>query len=502
MRAHDSQQTDAQSERSHARAYGGAPRVGGRGVMVYEDQRPEAATLEELQRLADSSPQAVAQLRLQELASGRQNHLSPVVQRWTPKDDLPGLTETTAAIRALDAERPHEYQEDRHEQFTRAGALVKEAKAVALSAEWKDALDALVKKFRGGKLTTWNEDYVSGARALEAAQSSLLAQAEAIQGTPKGVRNLDQQLTAASTATATTTTTTPTVATKSVPVVRYESINENHIGLWLGLLKQLRTPSTRIDTIHEIVFAAPDRPITVTLSQHRLVETPPGGSEKESPDYMVRDARAALFYDHKVRQGADAEGKHEAKDLSVSYAAFGRRLHAMKGTVDASDSDVARWMLLIIEEPLTAPEKIAGECRLDSDGLQLLFELVATWMLAEPVRHKSAMLSGIVELRLIMSGSQTFQDSLGARHPMQHQGSGQHGRKAERHEEILRDSEDPNPEMGAERLTKVTRKQVAALGRFGGGTPNVSYAAVLAPLVDGYITAMKTAQQASQPQGQ
>jgi hypothetical protein len=223
----------------------------------------------------------------------------------------------------------------------------------------------------------------------------------------------------------------------TIPMVEYTPDQRAAgLGIWAQLLTELRGVEAQKDRLHVIHFRTIEgKVITVALSEHK-------SSHNGKPDYFVHDSRATLVKTPAsgIQQGRqpDLQAHLEARGdtLNVSYEAFVTKIALIKHQLEVADATVAEWLLLIIMSPSIAPAAIRRQAPKLTDGqLHVMYELVATWMLAEPARHASSMLSGVMELELIEAGAKTFAQSLsktaGDAHPMSHIGSEAQGRDAE-----------------------------------------------------------------------
>jgi hypothetical protein len=262
------------------------------------------------------------------------------------------------------------------------------------------------------------------------------------------------------------------------------------LGLWAGLVQSLEETDTLPNTLHMLHFPnLLGDEIQVPLSQHA------SATGSGAPDYFVHDARAPLVMHSTMglmQGGAPPSAQASAaassgETLDVSYKAFLAKLEHVKSVLKVGDPQLAEWMLMIVMSPSIAPAVIEDEApEIDASQLQTLFELVTTWMVAEPVRHASSMLSGIMELELIEEGRRTFQEALvgtdvsSPTHPMSHIGSESQGRDAEQAENLLLGAGD----LKGLNFNQVTAKQMAELTQsFGTNAP-----AELAELVRFYTT--------------
>jgi Domain of unknown function (DUF4157) len=213
---------------------------------------------------------------------------------------------------------------------------------------------------------------------------------------------------------------------------------EAGLGLWAGLLGTLKGSDAPANSLHMLHFPnILGSEIKVPLSQHASASK----ASRGAPDYFVHDIRAPLVMHSEMglMQETSASSEHE-----VSYKAFAGKIKRIESSLKLTDAKVAEWMLMIIMSPSIAPAAIRDEAPgLTEEDLQILFDLVTTWMVAEPVRHASSMISGIMELELIEGGRRSFEQALtGANgesptHPMAHIGSESQGRDAEKMENTL-----------------------------------------------------------------
>jgi hypothetical protein len=250
----------------------------------------------------------------------------------------------------------------------------------------------------------------------------------------------------------------------NVPLYFYEVGDGSGLGLWAGLIDELR--KAKMNSVHRIRFVdLGGQSVTVVLSQHE-------SAYDKSPDYFVHDARAQLVYNSvsKIQQAA-ASLPHQPKDFEVSYRAFADKLGAMrtelssKQPVAVTDKEIAAAALLVVRNPTTAHLEIMKTLPAATrEHVGLLYELVSTWMLAEPTRHASSMVSGVVELELIRLGKKTFAQALAdaptGSHPMAHVGSESHGRQATQDLPALK----AGKQSPASAVVHKQAEEVAALG--------------------------------------
>ena len=195
--------------------------------------------------------------------------------------------------------------------------------------------------------------------------------------------------------------------------------------------------------------------------------------EVEGLTFFVHDTRANLvMHPHsgiqqarepEVEQALNAKGD----TLNVSYAAFEQKIKLIERQLKVHDPKIAEWLLLIIMSPSIAPAAIRKQApELTDHQLNIMYELVATWMLAEPARHASTMLSGVMELELIEAGRRTFAQSLAKSkkdaHPMSHIGSEAHGRDAEAAELSIGQGGGRSKSFNANSVLNKQKEQLAA----------------------------------------
>jgi hypothetical protein len=270
----------------------------------------------------------------------------------------------------------------------------------------------------------WNEDKRDVAVLLHGAQSVLMQRAfqigqkaeQSAHLAPDPIENI-------------------LVETTKVPVVSYHTGELAGLGLWTGLLKNLKSSDGK-PRIHVICIETIDgKKINIRISEHT-------SHSSKAPDYFVHDSRAELYM-HSASGIQQASPAHNPKleeqlsahgdSLTVSYASFAKKIALMKAMNTITDAKIAEWMLMIIMSPSIATAVITRELpKIKAHEISMMYELVATWMLAEPARHQSSMISGIIELENIEGGRKTFDQALSSvGHPMSHIGSEAHGRQAE-----------------------------------------------------------------------
>ncbi|MCP3169470.1 hypothetical protein [Myxococcus qinghaiensis] len=157
-----------------------------------------------------------------------------------------------------------------------------------------------------------------------------------------------------------------------------------------------------------------------------------------------------------LRTPSSAEPRHR-----VSYPAFLARLEVVKLAAHVEDPQLAKAMLEMVRNPGTDPADV------DVTVLPLLRELLVTWMVAEPARHRSVIFNSVLALREVSSGRASFQDMLtddGA-HPMTGAGTAGAGRTAEKTEAAMVLGGTAGDLM---KSSKVVRKQTEQLARTSG----------------------------------
>jgi len=152
-----------------------------------------------------------------------------------------------------------------------------------------------------------------------------------------------------------------------------------------------------------------------------------------------------------LRTPSSADPRHR-----VSYPAFLARLEVVKQAAHVDDPRLAAAMLKMVRNPGADPTDV------DETVLPLLRELLVTWMVAEPARHRSVIFNSVLALREVSSGRASFQDMLtddGA-HPMTGGGTAEAGRAAEVIEDTMVHGGSAGDLM---KSSKVVRKQTEQL---------------------------------------
>ncbi|MGM9516965.1 eCIS core domain-containing protein [Roseateles sp. DB2] len=374
--------------------------------------------------------------------------MPPVVQRDLDPESLGELQK----LQAL-PEGPNEAYR------LRASALYKQSP----STEQRDAITALVAKFsvvkEGGKKAgaakadwSWSPEQIKVAKELSEAATKVYRLARTMHAHQSQLLlQIDQREMPEPNVTG-----YHTVALKNY-------FPEQSPLEWVHLQHTLSQVASRSNELHVINFFAFDspQPISVILSTH---------DHEGRADYLVHDTRAALRFEKgEVNTAYDSPPEHR-----VSYARFLEKIEAIKRADNVGDAAIAQVMSAIVRNPGKLPPYLVP-----SESLQTFTELVATWMLAESVRHRSAMISGMRELQLIASGQRTFAEALGnddrgGTYPMSQGGSLKQGRTAEAHEDEFRQGTTPKTPP-----TKVLSKQTE---QFSGDA-----AALMRALLDEYM---------------
>jgi hypothetical protein len=155
----------------------------------------------------------------------------------------------------------------------------------------------------------------------------------------------------------------------------------------------------------------------------------------------------------------------------VSYPAFRQRLQAIHSAAAPAnllnDQAIAGAMLAMVRNPGADPAAVLAA------DLPALRELLATWLVAEPARHRSSIFNGVLGLQQIADGHGTFEAFLedDGRHPMTGAGTAAAGRQAEREEANVmmgRNIGDPAA------VSRVVRRQYAQLGTLNPGGDNLA----------------------------
>lgn len=180
-------------------------------------------------------------------------------------------------------------------------------------------------------------------------------------------------------------------------------------------------------------------------------------------EYIVLGHNAPIAHDTApdqlgLRTPGNAGGEHR-----VSYPAFRERLAALKLAHGGTDPEIARAMLAMVRNPAADPGGVAPEL------LPAMRELLVTWMVAEPARHRSVIFNGVLSLREVAAGTSTFDQMLAdnGQHPMTGPGTAAHGRTAEGREGQLREGVDVGDMLSS---SPVVRRQREQLERVGGNS--------------------------------
>ncbi|MBI3230515.1 MAG: hypothetical protein HYZ45_10155 [Burkholderiales bacterium] len=370
--------------------------------------------------LVDNRPQ----LSVVQLADHRANSASAI-----------HLADHRAAVvqRVLDAKQQQEFDELNQAEARPDLDLEERVKTLLRSVDKADKpqVGTLLKKFAGGVKAKkeneweWNPQKVEAATHLEDASLEVLRRARQIADVTKGAVSLAPD----------PRDKTPLTTNTVVPLIEYKPGNKSGLGMWTGLLKMLKA-RPGVPTIHIISFqTVTGHTVQVTLSEHG------SASAKDTPDYFVHDSRSVPYMNSQMGILPGAPGGPLAMDaedtLDVNYVAFAQKIQLMKTTLGVNDAKIAEWMLMIIMSPSLAHGVILKEApAIKKNQIDLMYELVTTWMLAEPARNKESNISGVMELELIEAGQRSFAQSLSKTdpkaHPMSHIGSESQGRDAEK----------------------------------------------------------------------
>ncbi|AKF85327.1 hypothetical protein MFUL124B02_11300 [Myxococcus fulvus 124B02] len=150
-------------------------------------------------------------------------------------------------------------------------------------------------------------------------------------------------------------------------------------------------------------------------------------------EFIVLGHDAPIAHDKSPEQLGLRTPSDAAPEHRVSYPAFLSRLSAVQKDKGVSDPEVAQAMLRMVKSPGVDPGGVPDEV------LPLLREMLVTWMVAEPARHRSVIFNSVLSLQEIANGTQTFAQMLPdkGRYPMAGKGTAKEGRLAEEHEEAL-----------------------------------------------------------------
>ncbi|WP_426747538.1 hypothetical protein VZQ01_08850 [Myxococcus faecalis] len=172
-------------------------------------------------------------------------------------------------------------------------------------------------------------------------------------------------------------------------------------------------------------------------------------------EFIVLGHGAPIAHD----KSADQQGLRTPSDADpkyrVSYPVFLSRLSAVQAETGVSDPELAQAMLRMVRSPGEDPGGVPAEV------LPLLREMLVTWMVAEPARHRSVIFNSVLSLQEIADKRQTFAQMLPdkGRYPMAGKGTAKDGRLAEKHEKTLLD------DKAATASTKVEERQKEQLKR-------------------------------------
>jgi hypothetical protein len=259
----------------------------------------------------------------------------------------------------------------------------------------------------------------------------------------------------------------PKSETATVPVCDWEpDMAPAGLRLWAGMVDALRAVKYT-NALHFVVFKVQGGPpVVVRISTHASEYAPMRGQ----PDYLVHDSRAQLvmatgmgIQQRKQTVAETAEWQKKGDTLTVNYEAFTLKLALLQKELGgAPDALLADWLLRIIQMPGAAAESIRRDSKLVTDHhITVLYELASTWMLAEGVRNRTSLITGVLELELIKRGQRKLHDSVMATHPMAHIGSEGQGRAAEQSEDNLLNAQVP---LNRNLVNAKQESQVADLG--------------------------------------
>jgi hypothetical protein len=136
-----------------------------------------------------------------------------------------------------------------------------------------------------------------------------------------------------------------------------------------------------------------------------------------------------------------------------------------------TDQQIATAMLAMVHNPHVDPPTVAAA------DLPTLRELLVTWMVAEPARHRSVIFNSVLLLQEIAGGSRTFQAALddAGDHPMTGAGTAAAGRQAEEREQALLQ----DPRLGGDPGGRVVPRQSNQLRRLSPDNLSAPLAGVL-----------------------
>ena len=171
----------------------------------------------------------------------------------------------------------------------------------------------------------------------------------------------------------------------------------------------------------------------------------PSEAKNEEGEFIVLGQEAPVAYDLNpdklgLRTPPSDDSRHQ-----VSYPAFKDRLKNIRARPQGessswlnsnlpepilSDKQIAEAMLSMVENPEADVESVHPA------DLGTLQELLVTWMVAEPARHRSTIFNSVLILEQIAEGKSTFEDALADAgiHPMTGEGTAEGGRAAEKRE--------------------------------------------------------------------
>ncbi|WP_426731021.1 hypothetical protein [Myxococcus faecalis] len=186
------------------------------------------------------------------------------------------------------------------------------------------------------------------------------------------------------------------------------------------------------------------------------------GPSKSLPkgEFIVLGHGAPIAYDENPNQQGLRTPGNAGPEHKVSYPEFLKRLTHLQAAESVDDPVLAQAMLDMVKNPAKDPPDALASFH------ALLREMLVTWMVAEPARHRSVIFNSVLSLQEIAKGSHKFADMLtdDGLYPMTGGGTAKAGRKAEESERNLLANKPANPPTKVENRQKDQLKRTATGG--------------------------------------
>ncbi|MCP3060111.1 hypothetical protein LXT21_15110 [Myxococcus sp. K38C18041901] len=186
------------------------------------------------------------------------------------------------------------------------------------------------------------------------------------------------------------------------------------------------------------------------------------GKSKPLPkgEFIVLGHDAPIAYDENPNQQGLRTPGTAGPQHKVSYPEFLNRLSQLQKMEDVADPVLAQAMLEMVKNPtVDPPDELAS-------FHALLREMLVTWMVAEPARHRSVIFNSVLSLQEIARGTHGFADMLpdNGLYPMTGGGTARAGRQAEESEKKLFENKPSSPPTKVENRQKEQLKRTATGG--------------------------------------